>query len=281
MVPLIKIFLAFVTCFSLMSCRGVFSLSDQIETNSSVDNRFIDDGLSLLLTPDTDTIHNESMKHDAVIVADQRKLASESTADEKSSYEADIAYSDASSGLEDKSVEASNNSGEYSQAQGKKNLRKEVSPLNSETENPALPRIREFGLLGDEEHLRLVFGGEAIHEYVQFEVPAGKRLVALFLTSYYGEDDVAFYGIKAGCCDTWTAEPKIIPYLEAWSHIGPTNLGSNILSYSENVQNTNTLPQAVLNTSREYTVLTPGIYVLLVQNANISGARYDFLFKLR
>jgi len=103
----------------------------------------------------------------------------------------------------------------------------------------------------------------------------------LFLTSYYGEDDVAFYGIKAGCCDTWTAEPKIIPYLEAWSHIGPTNLGSNILSYSENVQNTNTLPQAVLNTSREYTVLTPGIYVLLVQNANISGARYDFLFKLR
>ena len=221
------------------------------------------------------------MKHDSVIVAGQSKLASESTAHAKSSYESDIAYSDGSLDLEDKSVAAWNNSGEYSETQGKKNLRKEVGPLKSETENPAQPRIREFGFLGDEEHLRLVFGGEAIHEYVQFEVPAGKRLVALVLTSYYGEDDVAFYGIKAGCCDTWTAEPKIIPYLEAWSHIGPTNLGSNILSYSENVQNTNTLPHAVLNTSREYTVLTPGTYVLLVQNANISGARYDFLFKLR
>ena len=264
-----------------MSCSGPLSLNDESATKSSVDNRFIDDGLSLLPSPDIDTIHNESMKHDSVIVADQGKLANESTAHAKSSYESDIAYSDGSLDLEDKSVVAWNNSGEYSETQGKKKLRKEVSPLNSETENPAQPRIREFELLGEEEHLRLVFGGEAIHEYVQFEVPAGKRLVALFLTSYYGEDDVAFYGIKAGCCDTWTAEPKIIPYLEAWSHIGPTNLGSNILSYSENVQNTNTLPQAVLNTSREYTVLTPGIYVLLVQNANISGARYDFLFKLR
>ena len=80
---------------------------------------------------------------------------------------------------------------------------------------------------------------------------------------------------------SWTAEPNIIPYLEAWSHIGPMNLYSNILSYSKNIQNTNTLPEAVMNTSREYRVLTPGTYVLLVQNANISGARYDLLFKLR
>ena len=61
LILLINIFLAFVTCFSLMSCNRTLLLSDESATNSSVDNRFIDDGLSLLPYPDIDTIHNESM----------------------------------------------------------------------------------------------------------------------------------------------------------------------------------------------------------------------------
>ena len=103
-----------------MSCSGVLSLNDESATKGSVGNRFIDDGLSLLPSLDIDTIHNESMKHDSVNVADQSKLASESTAHAKSSYESDIVYSDGSSGLEDKSVAAWNNAGEYSEKQGKK-----------------------------------------------------------------------------------------------------------------------------------------------------------------
>ena len=89
-----------------MSCSGVLSLNDESATKGSVGNRFIDDGLSLLPSLDIDTIHNESMKHDSVIVADQSKLVSESTAHAKSSYESDIAYSDGSLDLEDKSVVA-------------------------------------------------------------------------------------------------------------------------------------------------------------------------------
>ena len=261
-----------------MSCSGTQSLMGESATNSSVDIRPIDDGLLLLPTPDSDAILSESMKHDPFVEKDQNNLIDESTVNGKKAGTAVLYHS---LYLEDAPTVTSDSSVEYSDRQRNGDISQDASPVTSETEKPSRSGIAQILLLRDEEYLRLVFDGEAIHEHVQFEVPEGKLLSELFLTSYYGEDDVAFYGIKAGCCDTWTAEHKIIPYLEAWSHIGPTNLGSNILSYSENVENTNTLPQAVLNTSREYTVLRPGTYVLLVQNANISGARYDFLFKLR
>ncbi len=281
MVSPINVLIVFFICFSLMGCSGTFHLSGKSVPNSSAENRFIGDGLSGLPTSETSTMHNENMDYDSSVKEDQDKLSRENTLNSKSSYGSDIVSLDGSSQIEDTHIVSPDNSLEYPGRQSNGDLSQDASAVTDEAEKPRRYGITHFALRRDEEYLRLVFDGEAIHEYVQFEVPEGKLLSGLFLASYYGEDDVAFYGIKAGCCDIWTAEPKIIPYLEAWSHIGPTNLGSNILSYSGNVQHTNTSPQAVLNTSREYTVLTPGTYVLLVQNANISGARYDFLFKLR
>ncbi len=55
---------------------------------------------------------------------------------------------------------------------------------------------------------------------------------------------------------------------------------SNILSYSGDIRNTNSSPTAISESDREYRVLGPGFYVLLVQNANIGGAKYEFLFNL-
>ena len=61
-----------------MSCSGALSLNDESATKGSVDNRFIDDGLSLLPSPDIDTIHNESMKHDWSVEKDQDSPSDES-----------------------------------------------------------------------------------------------------------------------------------------------------------------------------------------------------------
>ena len=280
MVSLINISFAFLVSFSLVSCHGVLPLDEESVTRSLVDNRLIDD-LSVSLDSDVSIELTENMQEDLVLEEYQSKPSYESSTNATQSDEADAEALDVASSIENVPVAGPNDSVEYSGGQSNGNPQIDARPVTLETEKQPRSVITQLALLKNEEYLRLVFDGEGIHEYVQFEIPEGKVLAALFLTSYYGEDDVAFYGIKAGCCDEWTAEPNIIPYLEAWSHIGPMNLYSNILSYSKNIQNTNTLPEAVMNTSREYRVLTPGTYVLLVQNANISGARYDFLFKLR
>ena len=126
----------------------------------------------------------------------------------------------------------------------------------------------------------LSFSACQIHEYIQFDVPQGKVLTELILTRYEGEDDIAFFGIKAGCCDIWQAAPGIIPYLKAWSHIGPVDIDSNILSYSPNIEDTLTSQYASDNTDRIYVTLDHGTYILIVQNSNIAGANYQLLFKL-
>lgn len=140
--------------------------------------------------------------------------------------------------------------------------------------------VQNLEFPGDNKYLTLVFDSGAIHEYISFEVPDEKVLSRLVLTEYDGEDDVAFYGIKSGCCQIWSASPEIVPQLEVWSHIGPEDVMSNILSYSGDIRNTNSSPTAISESDREYRVLGPGFYVLLVQNANIGGAKYEFLFNL-
>ena len=280
MVSLINISLAFLVSFLLVSCHSVLPSDEESVTRSSIDNRLIDD-LSVSSDSDVSIELNENLKDDLVFEEYLSKPAYESSTNATNSDDVNAGSVDVTSNIENVPMAGPHDSVEYSGGQRNGKTQLDVRSVTSETEKQPHSVITQLVLLKNEEHLRLLFDGKGIHEYVQFEVPEGKVLSALFLTSYYGEDDVAFYGIKAGCCEEWTAEPNIIPYLEAWSHIGPMNLYSNILSYSKNIQNTNTLPEAVMNTSREYRVLTPGIYVLLVQNANISGARYDFLFKLR
>lgn len=149
----------------------------------------------------------------------------------------------------------------------------------SAPDNP-IQNLKLFDIETNQGMLSLSFSAGQIHEYIQFDVPREKVLTELILTRYEGDDDIAFFGIKAGCCDIWQAASNIIPYLKAWSHIGPVDIDSNILSYSPNIKDTLTSQYAIDNTDRVYVTLTHGTYILMVQNSNIAGANYQLLFKL-
>ena len=151
--------------------------------------------------------------------------------------------------------------------------------IKSFSDNP-IQNIKLFDIESNQNTLSLSFPAGQIHKYIQFDVPHEKVLTELILTGYEGDDDIAFFGIKAGCCDIWQATPNIIPYLKAWSHIGPVDIDSNILSYSPNTEDTLTSQYAIDNTERIYVTLDHGTYVLIVQNSNIAGANYQLLFKL-
>ena len=146
-------------------------------------------------------------------------------------------------------------------------------------DNP-IQNLKLFDVETNQGMLSLSFSAGQIHEYIQFDIPREKVLTELILTRYEGDDDIAFYGIKAGCCDIWQAAPGIIPYLKAWSHIGLIDINSNILSYSPKFEDTLTSQYAIDNTDRVYVTLAHGTYILMVQNSNIAGANYQLLFKL-
>jgi len=149
----------------------------------------------------------------------------------------------------------------------------------SAPDNP-IQNMKLFDIESNQNMLSLSFSASQIHQYIQFDVPREKVLTELILTRYEGDDDIAFFGIKAGCCDIWQADSNIIPNLKAWSHIGPVDIDSNILSYSPNLEDTLTSQYAIDNTDRVYVTLDHGTYILMVQNSNIAGANYQLLFKL-
>ena len=159
------------------------------------------------------------------------------------------------------------------------------SPIPSPTPSPtSIPLIIptptseliDIHLLDEEiTKLKIVFDQNSIRKYTQITVPDGKILKQLILNKYIGDDKIAFYGIYK-TVEIWEPNEEIVPYLSAWGHIESEKfIGKNILSYSEFLELS--IDQRDGN---GYVTLGPGTYIMIVQNGNITNAKYEFSFIL-
>ena len=123
--------------------------------------------------------------------------------------------------------------------------------------------------------LKIIFDQNSIRKYTQITVPDGRILKQLILNEYTGEDKIAFYGIYE-TVEIWEPSEEIVPFLSAWGHIESEKfIGKNILSYSEFLELS--IDQRDGN---GYVTLGPGTYIMIVQNGNITNAKYEFSFIL-
>ena len=159
------------------------------------------------------------------------------------------------------------------------------SPIPSPTPSPtSIPLIIptptseliDIHLLDEEiTKLKIIFDQNSIRKYTQITVPDGKILKQLILNEYIGEDKIAFYGIYE-TVEIWEPSEEIVPFLSAWGHIESEKfIGKNILSYSEFLELS--IDQRDGN---GYVTLGPGTYIMIVQNGNITNAKYEFSFIL-
>ena len=159
------------------------------------------------------------------------------------------------------------------------------SPIPSPTPSPtSIPLIIptptseliDIHLLDEEiTKLKIIFDQNSIRKYTQITVPDGKILKQLILNEYIGEDKIAFYGIYE-TVEIWEPSEEIVPFLSAWGHIESEKfIEKNILSYSEFLELS--IDQRDGN---GYVTLGPGTYIMIVQNGNITNAKYEFSFIL-
>ena len=159
------------------------------------------------------------------------------------------------------------------------------SPIPSPTPSPtSIPLIIptptseliDIHLLDEEiTKLKIVFDQNSIRKYTQITVPDGRILKQLILNEYIGEDKIAFYGIYE-TVEIWEPSEEIVPFLSAWGHIESEKfIEKNILSYSEFLELS--IDQRDGN---GYVTLGPGTYIMIVQNGNITNAKYEFSFIL-
>ena len=159
------------------------------------------------------------------------------------------------------------------------------SPIPSPTPSPtSIPLIIptptseliDIHLLDEEiTKLKIVFDENSIRKYTQITVPDGRILKQLILNEYIGEDKIAFYGIYE-TVEIWEPSEEIVPFLSAWGHIESEKfIEKNILSYSEFLELS--IDQRDGN---GYVTLGPGTYIMIVQNGNITNAKYEFSFIL-
>ena len=159
------------------------------------------------------------------------------------------------------------------------------SPIPSPTPSPtSIPLIIptptseliDIHLLDEEiTKLKIVFDENSIRKYTQITVPDGRILKQLILNEYIGEDKIAFYGIYE-TVEIWEPSDEIVPFLSAWGHIESEKfIEKNILSYSEFLELS--IDQRDGN---GYVTLGPGTYIMIVQNGNITNAKYEFSFIL-
>ena len=159
------------------------------------------------------------------------------------------------------------------------------SPIPSPTPSPTpIPLIIptptseliDIHLLDEEiTKLKIIFDQNSIRKYTQITVPDGRILKQLILNEYIGEDKIAFYGIYE-TVEIWEPSEEIVPFLSAWGHIESEKfIEKNILSYSEFLELS--IDQRDGN---GYVTLGPGTYIMIVQNGNITNAKYEFSFIL-
>ena len=155
------------------------------------------------------------------------------------------------------------------------------SPIPSPTSIPLIiptptSELIDIHLLDEEiTKLKIVFDQNSIRKYTQITVPDGRILKQLILNEYIGEDKIAFYGIYE-TVEIWEPSEEIVPFLSAWGHIESEKfIGKNILSYSEFLELS--IDQRDGN---GYVTLGPGTYIMIVQNGNITNAKYEFSFIL-
>jgi hypothetical protein len=155
------------------------------------------------------------------------------------------------------------------------------SPIPSPTSIPLIiptptSELIDIHLLDEEiTKLKIIFDQNSIRKYTQITVPDGRILKQLILNEYIGEDKIAFYGIYE-TVEIWEPSEEIVPFLSAWGHIESEKfIGKNILSYSEFLELS--IDQRDGN---GYVTLGPGTYIMIVQNGNITNAKYEFSFIL-
>jgi len=155
------------------------------------------------------------------------------------------------------------------------------SPIPSPTSIPLIiptptSELIDIHLLDEEiTKLKIVFDQNSIRKYTQITVPDGRILKQLILNEYIGEDKIAFYGIYE-TVEIWEPSEEIVPFLSAWGHIESEKfIEKNILSYSEFLELS--IDQRDGN---GYVTLGPGTYIMIVQNGNITNAKYEFSFIL-
>jgi len=155
------------------------------------------------------------------------------------------------------------------------------SPIPSPTPIPLIiptptSELIDIHLLDEEiTKLKIIFDQNSIRKYTQITVPDGKILKQLILNEYIGEDKIAFYGIYE-TVEIWEPSEEIVPFLSAWGHIESEKfIEKNILSYSEFLELS--IDQRDGN---GYVTLGPGTYIMIVQNGNITNAKYEFSFIL-
>ena len=155
------------------------------------------------------------------------------------------------------------------------------SPTPSPTSIPLIiptptSELIDIHLLDEEiTKLKIIFDQNSIRKYTQITVPDGRILKQLILNEYIGEDKIAFYGIYE-TVEIWEPSEEIVPFLSAWGHIESEKfIGKNILSYSEFLELS--IDQRDGN---GYVTLGPGTYIMIVQNGNITNAKYEFSFIL-
>ena len=155
------------------------------------------------------------------------------------------------------------------------------SPTPSPTSIPLIiptptSELIDIHLLDEEiTKLKIIFDQNSIRKYTQITVPDGRILKQLILNEYIGEDKIAFYGIYE-TVEIWEPSEEIVPFLSAWGHIESEKfIEKNILSYSEFLELS--IDQRDGN---GYVTLGPGTYIMIVQNGNITNAKYEFSFIL-
>ena len=155
------------------------------------------------------------------------------------------------------------------------------SPIPSPTPIPLIiptptSELIDIHLLDEEiTKLKIIFDQNSIRKYTQITVPDGRILKQLILNEYIGEDKIAFYGIYE-TVEIWEPSEEIVPFLSAWGHIESEKfIEKNILSYSEFLELS--IDQRDGN---GYVTLGPGTYIMIVQNGNITNAKYEFSFIL-
>ena len=155
------------------------------------------------------------------------------------------------------------------------------SPIPSPTSIPLIiptptSELIDIHLLDEEiTKLKIVFDENSIRKYTQITVPDGRILKQLILNEYIGEDKIAFYGIYE-TVEIWEPSEEIVTFLSAWGHIESEKfIEKNILSYSEFLELS--IDQRDGN---GYVTLGPGTYIMIVQNGNITNAKYEFSFIL-
>ena len=155
------------------------------------------------------------------------------------------------------------------------------SPIPSPTSIPLIiptptSKLIDIHLLDEEiTKLKIIFDQNSIRKYTQITVPDGRILKQLILNEYIGEDKIAFYGIYE-TVEIWEPSEEIVPFLSAWGHIESEKyIEKNILSYSEFLELS--IDQRDGN---GYVTLGPGTYIMIVQNGNITNAKYEFSFIL-